>query len=785
MMKANFSRIVLLALFFGLLLFMWGLDLSGVRRHSDIEHRANRVLPDLMETPETEIRRVAIDRGGEHLVFERRGKGLSRWQMVEPKNVAAEPVRLDALVRTLKELRKDPDAGVVKGDPASYGLAPPSATVRLYAGAAESASADRPIAELEFGKTARGRRYIRPGGGTDIEVADARLLNAVDQPIADWRQPNVMGIPTFQVKSVRISRPDQTGPQKLILAERGTSGHWTVKLPVQSAVDGSKDGLIEVPANGPKVESLLGALSSLRVAEPPRGYVADDVKDDAPFGLDPPRIRVELKTDQSDDPILLDIGKTVPEEPERVYARQGGQDDVVMVEARAISEIPTEATALRSQQVTDIVPAAVTQIEVITRSDIFKLEKAHGVWQLISPRKEKADAPTVQGFLSHLEQLQTSEFLDSTKVPDLMLDPPVMTVRIRQTTTRRPAANSTDADSSLALVLRLGRHDILKKSVFARIEGDGEILALPDVLLDVLPKNPLAFRDRAVVTDSPASIKKLIIRRGARIDELVPDSKGAPNAWRMLRPVEAPADAPTITQVLTILCSLRAQDFAAPDPRDLKDSGLDQPVMQIDWDSEGQHWLKIGAALPRSANFYAMTDAQPMVFTIPATTVRLLDAEYHDHRVMSFPPARARRVVLSFWGRTVALRYRTPEKRGQIEWVPEPGSDIEGIDLSRIGSLVQTLSQLQTLRFIQYEGAIPADTGLLRPRLKVEVTLGAKDPVQILRIGDNAGDGLVCAATNTGLSGPAFLLPGPSWNELIRAGERFAPLPDDVFAPAE
>jgi hypothetical protein len=310
---------------------------------------------------------------------------------------------------------------------------------------------------------------------------------------------------------------------------------------------------------------------------------------------------------------------------------------------------------------------------------------------------------------------------------------------------------------------------------------------LPDKLLDVLPKNPLAFRDRSIVTDSPEKIKRLTIRRGDRVDEIVPASTGTslPNTWRMLRPVEAQADAGAVTQVLTVLCSLRAQDFAAPSAGDGKAFGLDRPLMQIDWESDRPHTLKIGAAVPRSANFYATVDGQPMVFTIPATTLRLFDAEYHDHRVMSFPIARAMRVVLRFAGRTITLRHRPPQARGQVEWVPEPGTDAEGIDLSRIGSLVQTLSRLETTRFIQYEGPIPPDTGLARPRLTVEVTLGAKDPKQVVRIGSNSDDGNVCAATGTGSSGAVFFLPAPPWNELIRSGERFPPLPDDVFAPAQ
>ena len=78
-------------------------------------------------------------------------------------------------------------------------------------------------------------------------------------------------------------------------------------------------------------------------------------------------------------------------------------------------------------------------------------------------------------------------------------------------------------------------------------------------------------------------------------------------------------------------------------------------MMQIDWESDGSHFLKVGRVAPRSANFYATTDAEPIVFLLPATTLRLFDGEYHDHHVMAFPAARATRVVLRVPGRIIAL----------------------------------------------------------------------------------------------------------------------------------
>ena len=158
-----------------------------------------------------------------------------------------------------------------------------------------------------------------------------------------------MAAPTFQVAGVAITRRDQEdGRLRSIRAVRGDSGRWTLELPVHAEADAPvKRGSLEVPANGPKVESLLAALTSLRVAEVPKGYVDDDVKDRSKYGLDSPAITAELlvKTQTGEEPMILHVGKEVPDEPGRVYACRGDQDDVVMIESRALTEVPVDAKA--------------------------------------------------------------------------------------------------------------------------------------------------------------------------------------------------------------------------------------------------------------------------------------------------------------------------------------------------------------------------------------------------------------------------------------------------------
>ncbi len=568
-MKEHRNTLILMVVFFASLMAFWGLQNSGVFTEKERRLRESRLLPDLIGLHEDEIAKVTIERGKERLAFERRTNAPGRWQMVEPLNVAAEPTRLESLVRTLKELRRSLDSGTVAGDPATYGLATPVAIVRLFGGSSQSAGQpSEPIATLEVGKSIRGTRYVRPDREEGIETADSRLLAAVDLPLSDWREPVVMGVATFEVASFSIKRPGQ------VIAGERDSGGWKLTAPVKT------------PANPAKVESLLAALSALRVVKGAEGYVADNVKDFAPFGLDRPVVTVELITNAPRNlERVLEVGKQVPGHADRVYVRQGDQDDVVVVESRALTEIPSDALPLRSKQVINLNPKAVNRIEIASPTATFAMEKGRNEWRLTQPTKEKADQAQIQALVTKLDGLETSEFFKPNQIRNSGLNPPLLTIKVWEKGSPEPTAQ-----------LQVGNHDLLRKTVFAQLPNDQVVLVLLDTIVEVLPKNTLAFRDRAILSENPGSIQKLVISHPGRTVEIEPNQTGAPNEWRMVRPVDARADAASVTRALAVLTGLRAEQFITDSVGDGKAFGLDRPAREISWVSDRSHALKVGAS---------------------------------------------------------------------------------------------------------------------------------------------------------------------------------------------
>ena len=114
-MKTFRPTFVLIGLFFAGLLVLWWLEDSGVPTEAQRRGRMNRVLPDLIDVPETAVNRLEILRGGETLAFER--KGTDRWQMTRPLDVAADSTIVETLIGNLKNLRKSPDSGTITAPP--------------------------------------------------------------------------------------------------------------------------------------------------------------------------------------------------------------------------------------------------------------------------------------------------------------------------------------------------------------------------------------------------------------------------------------------------------------------------------------------------------------------------------------------------------------------------------------------------------------------------------------------------------------------------------------------
>ena len=784
------TTFVLLFLFVAGLAALWWVDRAKVPTREQQQELVNRLLPEIIDTPLEEIQRIAVvpsDPKQRGIVAARREGG--RWQILEPIDAAADPNLVETLVRNLKDLRKSTDSGTIHGDPAPYGLDRPRATLSLF-----GRDPAAPIASLDLGKTSQDRMYVRPGGVTGIEVVDARLLGLVDQPVIAWRDRALFRVPSFRVASLAIQ---EAAPPRQVELIRRAEQKWQMTAP------------IETPADSDKVEGLVAELAALHVADGPEGFVADDVKDLAPYGLVDPWMTLTLTPFQGHgNPQVVKLGKEVPGRADHRYALRSDQNDVMSVSVKTLREAYPGPTALRSQKVTDLVSARVNRIRIDSTDRVFDLARAGDRWQLLRPSNEVADSASVQTLLAKLDELKTSEFLEPAAVSDARLDPPSFRVRVWQAEpgAAPPAPTASDAEppGTPRVDLRFGRHDAVKKTVYGQVAGDPTVLALPDAILQALPRNEFAFRDLSVVTLDPASIERLTIEREeTTVTVRAPGSGRAGLKWRMVEPTDAPADEQAVTTALLALANLRAASWEGSKVGDGRAYGLDAPKMRVRWTLHSNappragsaptptpppaalppRTLRLGKVKPGTNTVYANIEGEPGVFSVNPSVVVQLGAELHDRTVMSFPAAQAQRVILRWPARTLALRRRASLGRAS-DWEPEPGYDPSGFNIARFGAFVSQLSDVKTPLFLQYCGAFPARYGLESPRLVLEVWTTRAAEAKVLRIGTGPGESQAVATSATGLDGAAFVISTPEpWSLFLTAPRRLDDLPADPFAP--
>ncbi len=775
---------ILLGLFFLGMVGYWYLD-RGILPERERKRRAGgRVLSELLDTRPDDLRMVVIrDPKEKPVVFERRGP--TAWQMLEPIDVAADPSQVETLAFTLKEMTRIPEAGAIEDTSklADYGLASPEKTIELW-----GQDLSQPLVTLDFGARNVNRRFVKVRGRDAIEVVDGRSLDAVDLPVSRWRDHQLLRLSTFQIAGLTVKGEGRD------LQLRRSKDHWRINQPAK------------VVAEDARVESLLSEIASLKVANE-AGFVADDAKDLAAFGLDTPRATVSLSVlqrDGSTKDVEFQVGKGSEKEKGKVYVKRSDQDDVLLVDGKALENLGREFQSLRSQRLFDFLPAVVTAVEIQTPEQTLVFAKERREWSLIKPGQSKVEPRAMADFLKQLAELQTSVFLDEKSAPGNGLDSPGFVIKAWVGATDLPP-KAVEPTGPPRGEVRLGRRDAGKRVVYARLPGDeSTVLAVPDKFLESVPRSAFSMRERIVLRLDPAQLDTVTLdRHTGSLSMRAPSDPSDGGLWQVIKPNAGATDPETLGRLFALLTGVPAEAYIAENVADLSKYGLKVPALRFSWTSRPpsatpekpkpgvpalQRGPETGAILlgepvpGKDGARYAMIEGKPTVFAMAGALVRIFEAEFRDRLVVSFPMEKVKRVVFRWPNLGLALVPPPKDRAGEPWQFDGPIVAQPGFDTARVGGLVKLLSDLKTERFTLPPGKIPADTGLDSPRLRIEIYFDEGIPPRVLRLGRSNGNGSLFSTNEPGPLGPVFLLGEDVWNEWLRPAKLGDELPSDVFA---
>jgi hypothetical protein len=776
------NTVILMVLFFAGLAAVWYADYRKIPTAAERRRMLGVVVPELARTNPAEIKRVEILGHPKGRITFERGDN-NRWQMIEPVDALADSAAVETLLRNLRGLRPVPGAETIKAKSSAFGLDHPERTVRVF-----GSDAKTPIATIDVGATIDSRRYVHDSNGEGAEVVDAKLLASVDLAAVDWREKGLFTLSTFEVDGIGIS-----GSGRDLEAMR-MEGRWRLVKPYHALLDPGK------------MEGVMATLGTMRAAGP-SAFVADDVHDFAPYGLDHPRLSFELDPEPSaGKKQVVEIGKDVPDSPGKAYARRADQNEVIAVDTKMVLDLGADPKALRSQRVAEVDSDLVSFVQMTINGEEHALVPAPEGWRVLKPSPGRADATAVRELLAALNDLQTSEFFDPEKTPNAGLEKPWAIVKVWERGSKEaetPEPPSEAPETAPMLTLRLGKHNAVARAVYALTDDCPTILILADKLLKNLPSGPLGYRERTLLAIGPNEVQRVSIERDGKTFEVQGGaSPGRFEQWAMEKPSPGPADAQTVAQLVVFLANLRAETLVTDDPASLSQYGLDSPILTATWSTlrpapapsksatkkaaPPHHWtLNVGKFVPAGGGArYAKLSDNPTIFTLGPIVLQLLAAELRDHRMLAFDFNQVDRVVFKWPGRTVALARKPSVPPTAPEWAAAEGSDASGVPSSQVNALLAALSNLAAVRFTQYEGTIPADSGLDPPVASIEIHLADRDATHRLRLGALTGANLRLATTATGSSGPVAALAESEWLAWVSKPpkpEQLPKMPADVF----
>jgi len=344
-------------------------------------------------------------------------------------------------------------------------------------------------------------------------------------------------------------------------------------------------------------------------------------------------------------------------------------------------------------------------IVVRNPSGSVRLQKEGDTWAVVEPLSAPADRDAVEGMLSSLEFARIERRLGTDgDRKSCGLDP-------------APLGITLETAVGPTRTIEMGDTNPIGGAYFAALPG-GELAVVSVSLGEVAKKDLFAVRDKSLVAFDPFKTKSLVIERGSEVIALEKKEAG----WTMTKPVVAPADGPTITDLLSALERLRAARFVTdhPAPGDLKAWGFEPPavrmtLLQEGWDTT--RTVEFGAG--KDGERHARTVGRDAVVTItpefwPKANVAPFDLRRRD--ALGLSQYRLRSIAIARDGGKALVLEKGDEGNWKVSGLATGTVKFDSVD-----TLVRAIAAVKAVAFD--DRPPKALEGLLAGRPVIDATL--------------------------------------------------------------
>jgi hypothetical protein len=484
-----------------------------------------------------------------------------------------------------------------------------------------------------------------------------------------------------------------------------------------------ESGMVSFQADQPSLAAMLRTWGTLQADR----FVAygKDV-DAAKYGLNPPvdSITFTLQAEMGGKPEthVLKLGKDVENGHGERYARMDDNPGIAVLPTPVVKELTRGYLDFADKSMLKFDPADLNAIRRAMPNNDLELERKNN-WKVTKPTEQQADQQTMDDLAAMLSNLRAERVADygATDLKKYGLDVPSATVTLVLEKDGKPVTH----------ILKFGAPVDPKApdgDRYAQVEGSKVIAVLPRMIAKRLLDEPLKYRDKTLVKRL-AEPDRVTMERGDRAgDKKVVFTKADGN-WKLTAPVTADAEHADMEDYLNALYKLRADEWVAEKPKDLKEYGLDKP--EITWkffagDKEVLSLL-IGKRDSTDQRCYAKLGNSDMVFLLEPQVTARATAEYRKRSLWTgFDAAQVDSLTISGEGGSFTLRKTAGS--WQVDGKPE-----QKVKAETVTEMLGALANLKVERFVADKDA-PMDLyGLSKPRRTIvaQTSGGMKQELQL------------------------------------------------------
>lgn len=269
------------------------------------------------------------------------------------------------------------------------------------------------------------------------------------------------------------------------------------------------------------------------------------------------------------------------------------------------------------------------------------------------------------------------------------------------------------------------------------------------VLVGLIGATAYVYRPAPAETNTTATATPWTTFEASRVDRVILTRPTGPEdqrtmefekqngAWRMVRPGQGPTEARSVEDLVERFAEMRVNRVAGRQASSYEAFGVDDGHgTRVTLKAGGGELLNVVVGNGLGGGTAIRVANRPEVYEVNASVSSMVTREARDWRNREVVHAARDAVRGVSW--TSGGVTRAFERNGDA-WAAAAGTTVERLDPARVGSLVDTLSNLRATDF----AAADAETGLSEESPRAVLTLGgdAGASTIALRLGANHGEG--------------------------------------------